>query len=154
MLVEGRAGACDAVFPFHRGTALEPSCVATARRFVDQTLSSWGNLEHAFDAQLVVSELVTNAMRHGGGAAQLRLLSHEAELACVVTDYSHSVPVTAAPDVFSEYGRGCGWWTPCARRGAGSHRRAPARSSGRSSRPEASLEGLSRGPAGEVRRRR
>jgi two-component sensor histidine kinase len=94
------------VFPFHRGTALEPSCVATARRFVDQTLASWGTLEHAFDAQLVVSELVTNAMRHGGGAAQLRLLSHEAELACVVTDHSHTVPVTAAPDVFSEYGRG------------------------------------------------
>ncbi|MEV0995007.1 ATP-binding protein [Nonomuraea sp. NPDC050202] len=106
ILVEGRAGACDAVFPFHRGTALEPSCVATARRFVDQTLASWGTLEHAFDAQLVVSELVTNAMRHGGGAAQLRLLSHEAELACVVTDHSHTVPVTAAPDVFSEYGRG------------------------------------------------
>ncbi|MFB4281742.1 ATP-binding protein [Nonomuraea sp. MTCD27] len=106
ILVEGRTGECDAVFPFHQRTALEPACVATARRFVDQTLGAWGAVELAFDTQLVVSELVTNAMRHGGGAAQLRLLSHGAELACVVTDHSHTVPVAASPDVFSEYGRG------------------------------------------------
>ncbi|MEV4169780.1 ATP-binding protein [Nonomuraea sp. NPDC049709] len=106
ILVEGRTGECDAVFPFHQRTALEPACVATARRFVDQTLGAWGAVELAFDTQLVVSELVTNAMRHGGGAAQLRLLSHGPELACVVTDHSHTVPVAASPDVFSEYGRG------------------------------------------------
>lgn len=106
VLVEGQACACDAVFPFHHGTALEPACVATARRFVDQTLASWSAPEHAFDAQLVVSELVTNAMRHGGGAAQLRLLAHGPELACVVTDHSHTAPIATAPDVFSEYGRG------------------------------------------------
>ncbi|WP_169789190.1 ATP-binding protein [Nonomuraea candida] len=127
ILAEGHAGDCDAVFPFHGGTALEPACVATARRFVDQTLSAWGALEHAYDAQLVVSELVTNAMRHGGGAAQLRLVSHGAELACVVTDHSQTVPVAATPDVFSEYGRGLrlvdalcaawGWFSP-----GGSHK--------------------------------
>ncbi|MEV0381041.1 ATP-binding protein [Nonomuraea sp. NPDC050643] len=94
------------MFPFHQRSALEPACVATARRFVDQTLTSWGVLELAFDTQLVVSELVTNAMRHGGGAAQLRLLAHGAELACAVTDHSRTVPVAAAPDVFSEFGRG------------------------------------------------
>ncbi|TDD09909.1 ATP-binding protein [Nonomuraea diastatica] len=104
VLVDGHAGEFDAVFPFHQ--RIEPSCVATARRFVDQTLTAWGVMEVAFDAQLVVSELVTNAMRHGGGVAQLRLLSHGAELACVVADHSHTVPVTAAPDVFSEFGRG------------------------------------------------
>lgn len=106
ILVDGRAGECDAVFPFRQRTALEPACVATARRFVDQTLTTWGVFEVAFDAQLVVSELVTNAMRHGGGAAQLRLVVHRTELACVVTDHSQTVPVAAAPDVFSEYGRG------------------------------------------------
>jgi hypothetical protein len=106
ILVEGHAWECDAVFPFHQRVALEPACVATARRFVDQTLTTWGVLGLAFDAQLVVSELVTNAMRHGGGAAQLRLLSHGPELACVVTDHSRTVPVATAPDVFSEFGRG------------------------------------------------
>ncbi|MFI7132458.1 ATP-binding protein [Nonomuraea sp. NPDC050153] len=104
--MEGQTWECDAVFPFHQRVALEPACVATARRFVDQTLTTWGTLGLAFDAQLVVSELVTNAMRHGGGAAQLRLLSHGAELACVVTDHSRTVPVATAPDVFSEFGRG------------------------------------------------
>ncbi|MEW9549356.1 ATP-binding protein [Nonomuraea sp. NPDC050783] len=106
ILVDGHSSDHDAAFPFAERTALEPACVATARRFVDQTLTSWGVGEIAFDAQLVVSELVTNAIRHGGGAAQLRLLCHGPELACVVTDHSQSVPVTAAPDVFSEYGRG------------------------------------------------
>ncbi|MCK2217434.1 ATP-binding protein [Actinomadura sp. ATCC 31491] len=104
--MDGGASECDAVFPFAERTALEPACVATARRFVDQTLTSWGVSEVAFDAQLVVSELVTNAIRHGGGAAQLRLLCHGPELACVVTDHSRTAPVAAAPDVFSEYGRG------------------------------------------------
>ena len=94
------------MFPFHQRIALEPACVATARKFVDQTLGSWGIVELAFDTQLVVSELVTNAMRHGGGAAQLRLLTHGAELACAVTDHSRTVPITATPDVFSEFGRG------------------------------------------------
>ena len=106
ILVDGRPGECDAVFPFPRNATLEPSCVATARRFVDQTLGTWGVAEAAFDLQLVVSELVTNAIRHGGGAAQLRLLAHGTDLACVVTDHSRLVPVAAAPDVFSEYGRG------------------------------------------------
>ncbi|HEX4811821.1 MAG TPA: ATP-binding protein [Nonomuraea sp.] len=120
ILVDGQTGACDAVFPFL--AALEPSCVATARKFVDQTLTTWGAVEIAFDAQLVVSELVTNAMRHGGGAAQLRLLAHGPELACVVTDHSRTAPIATAPDVFSEYGRGLrlvdalctawGWLTP------------------------------------------
>ncbi|MGN9844747.1 ATP-binding protein [Nonomuraea sp. H19] len=122
ILVDGQAGEWDAVFPFHQRTALEPACVSTARRFVDQTLATWGVVAVSFEAQLVVSELVTNAMRHGGGAAQLRLLSHGAELACVVTDYSRTIPVAAAPDVFSEYGRGLrlidaictawGWFSP------------------------------------------
>ncbi len=106
ILVDGLAGECDAVFPFHERTALEPACVATARHFVDRTLGSWGVGDIAFECQLVVSELVTNAIRHGGGAAQLRLLTHGPELACVVTDHSRTVPVAAAPDVFSEFGRG------------------------------------------------
>ncbi len=123
VLLDGRRGPCDAVFPFHELSSFEPTCVATARRFVDQTLTTWGSGDVAFDAQLVVSELVTNAMRHGGGAIQLRLLSHRPEVACVVSDYSQNAP-TASPttDVFAEYGRGLrlvealttawGWLTP------------------------------------------
>jgi hypothetical protein len=106
ILVDGRASECDAVFPFYERAAFEPACVAMARRFVDQTLSTWPLPDIAYDAQLVVSELVTNAIRHGGGAVQLRLLSHGPELACVVTDHSRIAPVAAAADVFAEFGRG------------------------------------------------
>ncbi|WP_162794961.1 ATP-binding protein [Nonomuraea lactucae] len=94
------------MFPLRELGTFEPACVATARRFVDTTLGTWGSDRVAFEAQLVVSELVTNAMRHGGGVVQLRLLGHGAELACVVTDHSHVPPVTASPDVFAEFGRG------------------------------------------------
>ncbi|MEU5862628.1 MULTISPECIES: ATP-binding protein [unclassified Nonomuraea] len=110
------------MFPFHESTASEPGCVAMARRFVDQTLTSWAVADVAFDMQLVVSELVTNAMRHGGGAVQLRLLFRRPELACVVTDHSQTVPVAAQTDVFAEFGRGLrlvdalcsawGWFAP------------------------------------------
>ena len=123
ILLEGRRGPCDAAFPFHELSTFEPECVASARRFVDRTLTSWGSDGIVFDAQLVVSELVTNAMRHGGGAIQLRLLSRRPEVACVVSDYSRHAPATApATDIFAEYGRGLrlvealttgwGWLTP------------------------------------------
>ncbi|MEV0592300.1 ATP-binding protein [Nonomuraea cavernae] len=80
--------------------------MASARRFVDRTLTGWGCDCITYDAQLVVSELVTNAVRHGGGAIQLRLLSHGPELACVVSDSSPVAPITASPDVHAEFGRG------------------------------------------------
>ncbi|MBB6349197.1 ATP-binding protein [Nonomuraea muscovyensis] len=80
--------------------------MASARRFVDRTLTGWGADRVAFEAQLVVSELVTNAMRHGGGVVQLRLLGHGPELACVVTDHSRVPPIAASPDIFAEFGRG------------------------------------------------
>ncbi|MEU0572480.1 ATP-binding protein [Nonomuraea sp. NPDC005983] len=106
ILLDGRTSPCDAVFAFHEFATFEPACVSTARHFVDRTLTSWGGERVAFDAQLVVSELVTNAMRHAGGAAQLRLLAHGPEVACVVSDYSRAAPVATVPDVFAEFGRG------------------------------------------------
>ncbi|MEU8245144.1 ATP-binding protein [Nonomuraea sp. NPDC048916] len=87
-------------------STIEPGCVATARRFVDHTLTGWGSDGITYDAQLVVSELVTNAIRHGGGAIELRLVGHGPELACVVSDRSPAAPITVSPDVFAEFGRG------------------------------------------------
>lgn len=122
VILDGRPSGREAVFRFHELRSLEPACVATSRRFVEHTLMSWDADRIVFDAQLVVSELVTNAMRHGGGALQLRLLAHDADLACVVSDYSRTAPVPAAPGVFAEFGRGLtlvealttawGWLTP------------------------------------------
>ncbi len=122
ILIDGRPCDCDAIFMFHELSAFEPGCVSMARRFVDRTLSSWGAERAAFDTQLITSELVTNAIRHGGGAIQLRLLRHKAEFACVVADHNHAAPIAAVTDIFAEYGRGLrlvdalctgwGWLTP------------------------------------------
>ncbi|WP_336205725.1 ATP-binding protein [Nonomuraea sp. LPB2021202275-12-8] len=122
VLIDGGPSDRDAIFLFPDLGTSDPGCVAMARRFVDQTLGSWGAERAAFDASLVASELVTNAMRHGGGATQLRLLRQDAELACVVADHNRQAPIATVVDVFAEYGRGLrlvdalctgwGWLTP------------------------------------------
>ncbi|MET7462818.1 ATP-binding protein [Nonomuraea sp. NPDC005501] len=104
VLLGGRPTPRDAIFPFHG--LMEPACVSSARRFVDHTLAAWGSDGVAFEAQLVVSELVTNAMRHGGGIDEVRLLGYGTEVACVVTDRCLAAPVAASPDLFAEFGRG------------------------------------------------
>ena len=43
----------------------EVASVATARRFVGETLRSWG-VDEVDDAMLLTSELVTNAIVHAG----------------------------------------------------------------------------------------
>ncbi|WP_328913279.1 MULTISPECIES: ATP-binding protein [unclassified Streptomyces] len=51
--------------------ACEPSAVRYARGHAEDTLRRWGiPVEAAFDALTVVAELVTNAVRHAGGAAE------------------------------------------------------------------------------------
>ncbi len=52
----------------------DPSVVATARRLVDQQLTAWGLGEATFTTGLVISELVTNAIRYGEGPIRLRLI--------------------------------------------------------------------------------
>ena len=43
-----------------------PEAVAAARRFVSETLRSWGENRLVWDGALIVSELATNAIVHGG----------------------------------------------------------------------------------------
>jgi anti-sigma regulatory factor (Ser/Thr protein kinase) len=45
----------------------EPAAVAKARRFVRATLAGRIDDEQLADAELIVSELVTNSVRHGPG---------------------------------------------------------------------------------------
>lgn len=83
-----------------------PRTVATARDFASETLSAWGVGELLYDAQLVVSELVTNAIRYAGGTIQLRLMRNESHLVCAVTDGSAALPTISDGDFLSESGRG------------------------------------------------
>jgi anti-sigma regulatory factor (Ser/Thr protein kinase) len=86
-----------------------------ARDFTRTTLTDWRLCQFAEDATVVVSELVTNALRHGLRGAlhsaqawpiQLVLLRHDRRLLTVVTDPGDDVPSRTDPDHFTESGRG------------------------------------------------
>ncbi len=55
--------------------------------------------------QLIVSELVTNAIRYGGGPIRLRLIQHQV-LTCEVSDSNTSHPRPRQPHTIDENGRG------------------------------------------------
>ncbi|MFD5142675.1 ATP-binding protein [Streptomyces sp. NPDC058401] len=57
---------------------------------------------------LVVSELVTNALRHGGGAATLDLTAHPDSIEVAVHDHSSQAPRMRTPDLVDGTG-GFGW---------------------------------------------
>jgi anti-sigma regulatory factor (Ser/Thr protein kinase) len=106
--------------PAFSGCSLSPSpdAPSRARSFTRHTLASWGLTELADDAQVIVSELLANALRHTGirqpgngqrawaAALGLWLLSHADGLMCVVTDPSDSAPALRPPGDTSESGRG------------------------------------------------
>jgi anti-sigma regulatory factor (Ser/Thr protein kinase) len=82
-----------------------PSSVRRARALVHATLSAWGLTAVADTAGLMVSELVTNAVQHGRGPIELRLL-HGATLVIEVADSSLAPPLLRMPDPLAEAGRG------------------------------------------------
>ncbi|MFI1161880.1 SpoIIE family protein phosphatase [Streptomyces sioyaensis] len=83
----------------------DPSAVAGAREKVSRRLTGWGLDEVAFTAELVVSELVTNAIRYGGPPIQLRLI-RDTVLICEVSDGSSTAPHMRRARTFDEGGRG------------------------------------------------
>ncbi|MGW4640338.1 ATP-binding protein [Sphaerisporangium sp. NPDC004334] len=93
----------------------DPQAARTARRFTRATVREWGLDGLADDAELVIGELVINALRHGlssraaaPAAHPVRVvLAHTGEsLICVVTDPSDRSPTPRPPDADSEGGRG------------------------------------------------
>lgn len=56
-----------------RTFAPDVATVGDARRFVEQTLSSWGADELAWTAMLLVTELTTNAVLHASTSYDVRL---------------------------------------------------------------------------------
>ena len=117
-----------------------PQPAKTARRFTRSTLGRWGLDPLADDAEMIVAELVANALCHasagsGGGDRNpergdtrigLRLFRRSGEVMCAVLDPSDTAPVLRAPNYETECGRGlqlvdalCDvWgWSPVAGRG-------------------------------------
>ncbi|MEU0398479.1 SpoIIE family protein phosphatase [Streptomyces sp. NPDC006208] len=85
--------------------AADPAEVARARACVSKQLTTWGLEELDFTAELVVSELVTNAIRYGRPPIQLRLI-HDRTLMCEVADAGSTTPHLRRARVFDEGGRG------------------------------------------------
>lgn len=94
------------------------SAGSVARSFTRQVLACWDLAELADDAQVIVSELLANAIRHAGPgrpgrrprawatAPGLWLLRQADGVMCVVTDPSDLIPVMKLPGDTSECGRG------------------------------------------------
>ncbi|MEU2623468.1 ATP-binding protein [Streptomyces sp. NPDC007157] len=93
--------------------------VREARLFTRRTLDQWDVGERFDDICLVVSELVTNALRHAvpgesdrsavpqAPAVRLHLMRWTERLVCAVRDPSHDTPAPRDSDDFSaESGRG------------------------------------------------
>ncbi len=113
--------------PVRESTSQAASCplgrnvaaCGAARDFTRQILGRWGLLVLADDAAVIVSELVTNALRHGAPGTngpvgdgsgrdrvELILLRRPGEMVCAVTDPGAEPPVLAPPDLAAEEGRG------------------------------------------------
>jgi anti-sigma regulatory factor (Ser/Thr protein kinase) len=85
--------------------AADAAAVARVRSDAVRALDEWGLGEAAFVTELVVSELVTNAIRYGDPPIQLRLI-HDRMLICEVSDSSSTAPHLRRARVFDEGGRG------------------------------------------------
>ncbi|MCG7205117.1 serine/threonine-protein phosphatase [Streptomyces arenae] len=84
----------------------DPGEVADARSSARDKLAEWGVAdETTFVVELVVSELVTNAIRYGGSPVRLRLI-REDELIVEVSDGGHTSPHLRRAGMDDEGGRG------------------------------------------------
>ncbi|MFF4113704.1 SpoIIE family protein phosphatase [Streptomyces sp. NPDC001714] len=83
----------------------DPAAVAGARKMACEQLEAWGLTDAAFATELIVSELVTNAVRYGDGPIALRLI-RDAALICEVSDGSSTAPHLRRARVYDEGGRG------------------------------------------------
>jgi serine phosphatase RsbU (regulator of sigma subunit) len=79
--------------------------VAEARRLATAQLVEWGLGDYVFVTELVVSELVTNALRYGAEPIQLRLI-YDRTLICEVSDGNSTSPHLRRARIFDEGGRG------------------------------------------------
>ncbi|WKU48530.1 SpoIIE family protein phosphatase [Streptomyces sp. VNUA116] len=83
----------------------DPALVSSVRAAVTRRLAEWGLEETAFAAELLLSELVTNAIRYGSGPIQVRLL-YDRALTCEVADTSSTSPHLRHAADTDEGGRG------------------------------------------------
>ncbi|MFD1312127.1 SpoIIE family protein phosphatase [Streptomyces kaempferi] len=83
----------------------DPAAVSSARMLAAGQLTEWGLQRLTSTTELIISELVTNAITHGVGPIHLRLIRHR-ELTCEVWDASDCMPRLRHARTTDEHGRG------------------------------------------------
>ncbi|GHF08247.1 SpoIIE family protein phosphatase [Streptomyces sp. ET3-23] len=83
----------------------DPAVVARARADVTRQLADWGLEEAVFTTELILSELITNAIRHASGPIRVRLMRDRC-LICEVSDTSSTSPHMRYAAAEDEGGRG------------------------------------------------
>ncbi|WP_158920689.1 SpoIIE family protein phosphatase [Streptomyces sp. NBRC 109706] len=83
----------------------EPAVVGRARDLVLEQLDAWDLTESAFPTELIISELITNAIRYAGGPVGVRLIRDDV-LICEVSDPSETQPHLRRARPTDEGGRG------------------------------------------------
>ncbi|MER6961978.1 SpoIIE family protein phosphatase [Streptomyces sp. NPDC000618] len=104
-LLVARTRALDADHVATLDLPSDPAVVSEARTFASDLLAAWGLEEMAFTTELVVSELVTNAIRYGKSPIQLRMIL-QSTVTCEVSDASGTAPHLRRARAFDEGGRG------------------------------------------------
>ncbi|NUP31795.1 MAG: serine/threonine-protein phosphatase, partial [Streptomycetaceae bacterium] len=83
----------------------DPAVVAEARNHTNRQLTAWGLDDAAFTTELVISELVTNAIRYARGPIRIRLIRDDT-LICEVSDTTSTAPRLRHARTTDEGGRG------------------------------------------------
>ncbi|BCM64863.1 MULTISPECIES: SpoIIE family protein phosphatase [Streptomyces] len=86
--------------------AFEPETAGRARSLASERLAQWRLEDLTFSVELIVSELVTNAIRHARNPVSLRLIRTENRLICAVSDGSSTSPHMRRARLGEEGGRG------------------------------------------------
>jgi hypothetical protein len=98
-----------------RTPGVDAGSVRAARDFAVATLERWGTARRSEDIAIVVSELLTNALRHAlpetgetwpRSPIRLGLLQPGPSVLCAVADPSRRTPVPKHPGLLAETGRG------------------------------------------------
>ncbi|MFC8956540.1 SpoIIE family protein phosphatase [Streptomyces sp. NPDC057101] len=83
----------------------DPAAVSPVRNACARKLAEWGLEDISFGTELILSELITNAVRYGIEPIQVRLL-HSTSLICEVSDGSSTSPHIRRASDTDEGGRG------------------------------------------------
>ncbi|WP_275559134.1 SpoIIE family protein phosphatase [Streptomyces sp. 5-6(2022)] len=84
----------------------DPAAVSRVRNEATRRLEIWGLGQVTFTTELIISELLTNAVRYGTEPIRLRLLHDRRHLICEVSDGSSTSPHLRRAAITDEGGRG------------------------------------------------